>query len=124
MAMSIISGVSSLSIDGVLLPVAEDLVRFEMATINREPVVSKTGAIFLKETPQAAKLSFSILVPSNIDVSSYNSLRSSNVVVQLANGATLNANSFATSGANEYDSNEGKLSLEFFGARINVSLGN
>jgi hypothetical protein len=122
--MSVISGVSNVSIDGVIYPVDESLVRFEMATISREPVVSKNGRIFLKETPQAAKISFSILVPSTVDVSTFNNLRSANIVVQLGNGSVMNCNSFATSGANEYDSNEGKFSLEFFGSRINVSLGN
>jgi hypothetical protein len=124
MSMSLISGISNVQIDGVVYPVGDDVVKFEMATINREPIVSKNGSIFMKETPIPAKLSFSILVPGTVDVSTFNSLTSSNVVVHLANGSILNANSFATSGNNEYDSAEGKFNLEFFGPSINVSLGN
>src|SRR5580658_6240556 len=116
--MSTVSGISSLQIDGVQYPVAEDLVKFSMSSINREPVVSRNGSIFLKEVPEAAKMSFSILVPGNVDVSTFNGLTASSIVVQLANGSTLNAASFATSGSCEYDSAEGKMALEFFGPSI------
>lgn len=124
MAMSIVSGISAVTIDGAVYAVAEDLVKFEMAVINREPVVSKSGTIFFRETPQPAKLTFSIIVPGSVDVSTFNRLESSNIVVQLANGTVINANSFASSGNCEYDSNEGKMNLEFFGQALNVSLGN
>lgn len=121
--MQTISGISSVTIDGASYPVGDDLVKFELATINREPVMSKNGTVFTKKNPQAAKMSLSILIPGTIDPSTFQNLDSTNVVVQLANGMTVTANGFATSGNNEYDSNEGKLNLEFYGQKFNVDLG-
>ena len=122
MSMSTISGVSQVQIDGVQYAVSDGLAKFSMATINREPVVSKSGAIFIKETPEAAKVSFELLVPGTVDVSTFNGLKSSSVVVQLANGSTITGNSMATSGSCEYDANEGKIALEFFGQTLTVTL--
>lgn len=120
--MELVSGVTSVMIDGVTYAVDDSNVKFEVATRSREAVVSKGGTIFTKETPLPAKLSFSIFVPKSVDVSTFNSKTSANIVVVMANGMSITGNSFAQSGNCEYDSNEGKLALEFFGQKLTVSL--
>lgn len=124
MAMQIISGITAVAIDGQPYATTDGAVKFEMATINREPKVSKSGAIFFAETPQPAKISFSIFVPTGVDISTFNSLTNSHIVVQTANGNTLIGSSFAASGNVAYDSNEGTVELEFFGPKIVINLGN
>jgi Phage tail tube protein len=123
MSMSLVSGVSNITIDGAIYPCGDDVAKFDMSTIDRTPVMSKNGSVYMKESPVASKISFSILIDGTTDPSTFNALNNSNIVVQLATGSTLTCNGFATSGENEYDAGEGKMSLSFFGPRINVSLG-
>jgi hypothetical protein len=121
MAMQLISGITTISVDGVVLPLDETGVKVETATITRDAVVSKGGGIFMKETPVPVKITFSVLVPSSIDPTSFNSKTNSNIVLQLAPGITFNASGFASTGTNAYDAGEGKLELEFFGGRFTVT---
>ena len=123
MAMGIISGVSFVTIDGVPVAVDESCVKIDLAPINREPIVSKNGTVFIKESPAALKMSFTILVPGGLDVSQFNGKRRANIVVQLATGTIITAPNFANSGSSEYDSGEGKFATEWFGQSVSVTTG-
>ena len=122
MASSIISGITNLTIDGNLYAVSEDSVKFELARVNREPVMSINGDVYWKETPVPAKLSFAILIDTTVDPTTFNSKTASNIVVQAAGGVVLNANNFKSSGSNAYNLSDGKLELEFFGKQIKFSV--
>lgn len=119
--MKNISGITQITINGTSYDLTDGSVKFEMATINREPVMSKSGTIYTKETPVAAKLSFSIFVPSNVDPSQFNSMTDTNIVVSEENGMVINATGFASSGNNSYDANEGTLETEWFGTKLTVT---
>jgi hypothetical protein len=119
--MDIISGITNLTINGKPYSLTDASIKVEFSTINAEPVLGKNGVVYSKRTPAAAKISFTIVVDSQVDPTIFNGAMSVKIVAQQEGGYVINANNFASSGNLEYGLGEGTVGLEFFGQKVNFT---
>ena len=116
--MDIISGVTNLTINSKPYALSDGSVKVEFATVASEAVLGKNGRVYSKRTPVAAKISFTILVDSQVDPTIFNGLTGVKIVGQQEGGYVINANDFSSSGNLEYSMGEGTLGLEFYGQQV------
>jgi hypothetical protein len=116
-----LTGITLFQVGGQTLSLAEDNVKFELATKERTPVMGMDGVVYYTEKPIPNKLSASVYVPKTVDPTTFNAMVNQNIVVKADGAVTLNANNFASTGNCSYNLSDGKLELEFFGNVVTFS---
>lgn len=117
MGSNLIAGVAQVTVDGTTYQLEGDL-KYSPSTVKREALLGMDGFHGWKETPVTGSITMSLRDAGSLSVGSFNSIRNSTIVLQLANGKIVVGRNMGTVDALEVDSADAKFEVKFEGPQV------
>lgn len=117
MSSNLIAGTAQVTVDGVTYQL-EGGLKYAPNTVKRESLVGKDGFHGFKETPVAGKMTMSLRDAGSLTVASFNAMRNSTIVAQLANGKIVVGRNMGCIDVVEVDTEDAKFEVSFEGPQV------
>jgi len=117
MSSNLIAGVAQVTVDGTTYQLEGDL-KYSPSTVKREALLGMDGFHGWKETPVTGSITMSLRDAGSLSVGSFNSIRNSTIVLQLANGKIVVGRNMGHVDTLEVDSADAKFEVKFEGPQV------
>jgi hypothetical protein len=115
-----VAGVAYCYVDGVKVDLGGKITVSPWTT-EKESVKGLSGTVGYKETPVTPFIEIEVITSPDLDLSAFQSVRSSTVIAELANGQTWTLRNAWSTSKPDMDGAEGTATLRFEGRDIELT---
>lgn len=111
------AGIASITINGSAYDVVSDL-SYNCNTVKRDTLIGQSGVQGYKVMPFAPYIGATLRDNGDLTVANFNGMTNVSVVVQLANGKTVQGDGMWNTEADEVKTEEGTFAVKFEGGQV------